>query len=62
VSTDVAASGDRSAERRRSEAQVRVFDPPGQLTVERARRAAEAGNLGFDTVIIDSAGRHIDDG
>jgi signal recognition particle subunit SRP54 len=45
-------------------AQVRVFDPPGQLDpVERAKGAlAEAGNLGFDTVIIDSAGRlHIDD-
>ncbi len=45
-------------------AEVRVFDPPGQMDpVERAKGAlAEAGNLGFDTVIIDSAGRlHIDD-
>ncbi len=45
-------------------AQVRVYDPPGQMDpVARARGAlAEAGNLGFDTVIIDSAGRlHIDD-
>jgi signal recognition particle subunit SRP54 len=45
-------------------AQVRVFDPPGQMDpVTRAKGAlAEAGNLGFDTVIIDSAGRlHIDD-
>jgi signal recognition particle subunit SRP54 len=45
-------------------AEVRVFDPPGQMDpVARAKGAlAEAGNLGFDTVIIDSAGRlHIDD-
>src|SRR4051812_15252026 len=45
-------------------AAVRVYDPPGQLDpVVRARGAlAEAANLGFDTVIIDSAGRlHIDD-
>ncbi|MGE3177523.1 MAG: signal recognition particle protein [Vicinamibacterales bacterium] len=43
---------------------VRVYDPPGQLDpVTRAKGAlAEAGNLGFDTIIIDSAGRlHIDD-
>jgi signal recognition particle subunit SRP54 len=43
---------------------VRVFDPPGELNpVARAKGAlAEAGNLGFDTIIIDSAGRlHIDD-
>jgi signal recognition particle subunit SRP54 len=45
-------------------ASVRVYDPPGQLDpVARAKGAlAEAANLGFDTVIIDSAGRlHIDD-
>src|SRR5882672_1357092 len=45
-------------------ASVRVFDPPGEMDpVARARGAiAEAGNLGFDTIIIDSAGRlHIDD-
>src|SRR5499426_42684 len=45
-------------------AQIRVYDPPGQMDpVARAKGAlAEAGNLGFDTVIIDSAGRlHIDD-
>jgi signal recognition particle subunit SRP54 len=45
-------------------AQIRVYDPAGQLDpVTRAKGAlAEAGNLGFDTVIIDSAGRlHIDD-
>src|SRR5215472_12711645 len=45
-------------------AAVRVFDPPGELDpVARAKGAmSEAGNLGFDTVIIDSAGRlHIDD-
>jgi signal recognition particle subunit SRP54 len=43
---------------------VRVFDPAGQMDpVARAKGAlAEAGNLGFDTIIIDSAGRlHIDD-
>src|ERR1700704_5345710 len=46
------------------QAQIRVFDPPGLADpVARAKGAlAEAGNLGFDTVIIDSAGRlHIDD-
>jgi signal recognition particle subunit SRP54 len=45
-------------------AEIRVYDPPGQMDpVTRAKGAlAEAGNLGFDTVIIDSAGRlHIDD-
>src|SRR5436189_2469998 len=45
-------------------AAVRVFDPPGVVDpVARAKGAlAEAGNLGFDTIIIDSAGRlHIDD-
>src|SRR5204863_505770 len=43
---------------------VRVHDPAGQMDpVGRAKGAvAEAGNLGFDTVIVDSAGRlHIDD-
>jgi signal recognition particle subunit SRP54 len=43
---------------------VRVHDPAGQLDpVARARGAvAEAGNLGFDVVLVDSAGRlHIDD-
>src|SRR5262245_1737432 len=43
---------------------VRVHDPAGQLDpVARAKSAlAEAVNLGFDTVIVDSAGRlHIDD-
>ena len=43
---------------------VRVFDPAGeQDPVARARGAmVEAGHKGFDTVIIDSAGRlHIDD-
>jgi signal recognition particle subunit SRP54 len=45
-------------------ASVRVHDPAGDLDpVSRARGAvAEARNLGFDTVIVDSAGRlHIDD-
>jgi signal recognition particle subunit SRP54 len=43
---------------------ARVFDPPGQMDpVARATGAlAEAGNLGFDVVIVDTAGRlHIDD-
>src|SRR5688572_17868566 len=43
---------------------VRVHDPAGQMDpVARARGAmAEAANLGFDVVIVDSAGRlHIDD-
>ena len=43
---------------------VRVHDPAGVIDpVARARGAvAEAGNLGFDTVIVDTAGRlHIDD-
>jgi signal recognition particle subunit SRP54 len=43
---------------------VRVYDPAGQLDpVSRATGALkEAGNLGFDVVIVDSAGRlHIDD-
>ena len=42
----------------------RVYDPPGELDpVARARGAlVEAGNLGFDVVIVDTAGRlHIDD-
>ena len=46
------------------EAGTRVYDPPGQLDpVERAAGAVkEARNLGFDVVIVDSAGRlHIDD-
>src|SRR5262249_8348390 len=43
---------------------VRVHDPAGVMDpVARARGAvAEAANLGFDTVIVDTAGRlHIDD-
>jgi signal recognition particle subunit SRP54 len=46
------------------QAGVRVHDPAGELDpVARARSAvAEAKNLGFDTVIVDTAGRlHIDD-
>jgi signal recognition particle subunit SRP54 len=45
-------------------ASVRVHDPAGQMDpVARARSAvSEATNLGFDVVIVDSAGRlHIDD-
>ena len=45
-------------------ASVRVHDPAGMMDpVARAKGAvAEAGNLGFDTVIVDTAGRlHIDD-
>src|SRR3984893_6872610 len=45
-------------------AAVRVHDPAGQTDpVARAKGAvAEAGTLGFDTVIVDTAGRlHIDD-
>src|SRR5439155_11302766 len=45
-------------------ASIRVHDPAGHMDpVERARGAvAEATNLGFDTVIVDTAGRlHIDD-
>jgi signal recognition particle subunit SRP54 len=45
-------------------ASVRVHDPAGQMDpVGRARAAvSEATNLGFDVVIVDSAGRlHIDD-
>ena len=45
-------------------ASVRVHDPVGELDpVARAKGAvAEASNLGFDVVIVDSAGRlHIDD-
>src|SRR5690349_7977067 len=45
-------------------ASVRVHDPAGELDpVTRAKGAvAEAANLGFDFVIVDSAGRlHIDD-
>src|SRR5712691_1161650 len=47
-----------------AKASVRVYDPPGELdAVGRAKGAvAEAGHLGFDVVIVDSAGRlHIDD-
>jgi signal recognition particle subunit SRP54 len=47
-----------------NKAGVRVHDPHGELDpVARARGAlAEAANLGFDVVIVDSAGRlHIDD-
>jgi signal recognition particle subunit SRP54 len=47
-----------------AKASTRVYDPPGQLDpVARAKGSlAEAGNLGFDTVIVDTAGRlHIDD-
>jgi signal recognition particle subunit SRP54 len=43
---------------------VRVYDPPGQMDpVARAKGSvAEAANLGFDFIIVDSAGRlHIDD-
>jgi signal recognition particle subunit SRP54 len=46
------------------QAQLRVHDPAGNLDpVDRATGAlAEAKNLGFDAVIVDSAGRlHIDD-
>src|SRR5712671_795537 len=46
------------------QAGVRVHDPAGQLDpVARAKGAvAEAANLGFDAVIVDTAGRlHIDD-
>src|SRR3954462_10789321 len=45
-------------------ASIRVHDPAGEMDpVARAKGAvAEASNLGFDTVIVDSAGRlHIDD-
>src|SRR5262245_37876478 len=45
-------------------ASIRVHDPAGQMDpVARAKSAvAEASNLGFDTVIVDTAGRlHIDD-
>ena len=45
-------------------ASLRVFDPPGQMDpVRRAGEAlTEAKNLGFDVVIVDTAGRlHIDD-
>ena len=47
-----------------AKASTRVYDPPGQFDpVARAKGSlAEAGNLGFDTVIVDTAGRlHIDD-
>ena len=47
-----------------AKASVRVFDPAGELDpVARAKGAlTEAANLGFDVVIVDSAGRlHVDD-
>jgi signal recognition particle subunit SRP54 len=47
-----------------AKASVRVYDPPGQMDpVARAKGAiGEAGNLGFDVIIVDSAGRlHVDD-
>src|SRR5260221_422046 len=50
--------------RRGQKASIRVHDPAGQMDpVARAKGAvAEAGALGFDTVIVDTAGRlHIDD-
>src|SRR5712691_10130483 len=46
------------------QAGVRVYDPAGQMNpVARATGAVkEAGTLGFDVVIVDSAGRlHVDD-
>jgi len=45
-----------------AKAELRVFNPPERDQVARARGAvAEAQNLGFDTVIVDTAGRlHID--
>jgi signal recognition particle subunit SRP54 len=46
------------------QASVRVYDPAGQMDpVTRAKGAvSDATNLGFDVVIVDSAGRlHIDD-
>ena len=46
------------------QASLRVYDPPGQMDpVARAKQAlGEASSLGFDVVIVDSAGRlHIDD-
>ena len=60
-----AAGGDRAAlGRRANRPGVRVHDPAGELDpVARATGAlAEAKNLGFDVVIVDTAGRlHIDD-
>jgi signal recognition particle subunit SRP54 len=47
-----------------AKASVRVYDPEGQMDpIARANGAlTEASNLGFDVVIVDSAGRlHIDD-
>ncbi len=47
-----------------AKASVRVFDPAGELDpVARAKGAlTEAANLGFDVIIVDSAGRlHVDD-
>src|SRR5882762_6396781 len=67
VSTDVkrpAAIQQLSVVGQKAGTGVRVHDPVGQMDpVARARSAvAEATNLGFDVVIVDSAGRlHIDD-
>jgi signal recognition particle subunit SRP54 len=47
-----------------AKAAVRVFDPAGEMDpVARAKGAlTEAANLGFDVIIVDSAGRlHVDD-
>jgi len=46
------------------QAGVRVYDPPGETdpVARAARSVAEARNLGFDAVIVDTAGRlHVDD-
>jgi signal recognition particle subunit SRP54 len=67
VSTDVkrpAAIQQLSVVGQKAGTGVRVHDPAGQLDpVVRAKSAvAEATNLGYDVVIVDSAGRlHIDD-
>jgi signal recognition particle subunit SRP54 len=67
VSTDVkrpAAIEQLNVVARQSGLGVRVHDPVGQMNpVARAKGAvAEATNLGYDVVIVDSAGRlHIDD-
>jgi signal recognition particle subunit SRP54 len=67
VSTDVkrpAAIQQLNVVAQKSGLGVRVHDPAGQMDpVARARGAvAEATNLGYDIVIVDSAGRlHIDD-
>ena len=60
-----ASGGDSAAERRRRRRPAcGCYDPAGRDGSGRARegRGAEAGNLGFDVVIVDTAGRlHIDD-